>query len=138
VTCARDEVTKKKERQRKKPHSGKPAIRRDHPRRRIEMKFCEVGGLQEIVLRFEFHENQLSGFGAVGGRNMPFPIDLAIGLYNTLYYQVYHTSRDKISGHTALCGKVSRKSAKGCRKICSGKKITRAQQQLRWATVWPQ
>jgi len=26
---------------------------RDHPRRRIEMKFCTVGGLQMILLRFE-------------------------------------------------------------------------------------
>jgi len=41
-------------------------IRRDHPRRRIEMKFCMVAGLQTVVLRFEFHQNRLSGFGAVG------------------------------------------------------------------------
>ena len=29
-------------------------------------KFCMVGGLQGIVLRFEFHQNRSSGFGAVG------------------------------------------------------------------------
>jgi len=48
------------------------------------MKFCTMGGLQEIVLRFEFHQNRSSGFGAVGlsgGRNLPSLIDLAIGLY---------------------------------------------------------
>ena len=39
-TCARDEETKKKERQRQKPDSGKLAIRRDHPRRHVEMKSC--------------------------------------------------------------------------------------------------
>ena len=55
------------------------------------MKFCMVGGLQMIVLRFEFHQNRLSGFGAVGGRSLPIPIDLAVGLYNSLYYR---TSRD--------------------------------------------
>jgi len=44
-------------------------IRRDHPRRRIEMKFCMVAGLQKVVLRFEFHQNQLTGFGAVGGES---------------------------------------------------------------------
>jgi len=55
------------------------------------MKFCVVGGLQIVVLRFEFHQNRLSGFGAVGGRNLPIPIDLAIRLYNSLYYR---TSRD--------------------------------------------
>ena len=42
-----------------------------------------VGGLQMAVLSFKFHQNRLSGFGAVGGgRNLPIPIDLAIGLYN--------------------------------------------------------
>ena len=88
-------VTKrpKKETQRQKPDSGKLAIRRDHPRRRIEMKSCVVGGLQVVVLSFEFHQNRLSGFGAVGGRNLPFPIDLPIGLYNSLYYR---TSREYV------------------------------------------
>ena len=43
------------------------------------MKSCMVGGLQVVVLSFEFHESRLSGFGAVGGRNLPIPIDLAIG-----------------------------------------------------------
>jgi len=38
--------------------SDKLGIRRDHPPRRIEMKFCMVGGLQEVVLRFEFHQNR--------------------------------------------------------------------------------
>jgi len=33
------------------------------------------------------------GFASVGGRNSPFPITLAIGLYNSLYYR---TSRDKL------------------------------------------
>jgi len=42
-------------------------IRRDHPRRRIEVKFCMVAGLQEVVLSFEFYQNRLSGFGAVWG-----------------------------------------------------------------------
>jgi len=60
---------------RKKPNSGKLGIRRDHPRRWIEMKSCVVGGLQEVVLRFEFHQNWLSDFGDVGGRNLPFPLD---------------------------------------------------------------
>jgi len=45
-----------------------------------------VGSLQEVVLTFEFHQNRLSSFGAVvGGQNLPFPSDLTIGLYNSLY-----------------------------------------------------
>ena len=79
---------KKEERQRKKPNSGKLGVRRDHPRRRIEMKFCMVGGLQMLVLRFEFRQNRFSGFGAVrGGRHLANLIDLAIGLHIVLLYK---------------------------------------------------
>ena len=69
-------VTKrpKKERQRQKPDSGKLAIRLDHPRCRIEMKSCMVGDLQVVVLSFEFHQNRLSGFGAVGVEIYPSPL----------------------------------------------------------------
>jgi len=49
-------------------------IRRDHPRRRIERKFCVVAGL----LIFEFYQNRLTVFGAAGGRSLPFAIDLAV------------------------------------------------------------
>jgi len=72
ATCARDEETKK--RQRQKPDSGKLAIRRDHPLRRIEMKSCMAGGLQMLVLSFEFHQNRfISGFGAVVVEICPSP-----------------------------------------------------------------
>ena len=62
--CAwrRDQKRKK----RKKHDSGKLGIRPNHPHRRIEIKFCMVGGLQVIVLRFEFHQNRSNGFGALG------------------------------------------------------------------------
>ena len=49
------------------------------------------GGLWEVVLSFKFRQNRLNGFRAVGGRNLPFPILKASGLYNSLYYR---TSRD--------------------------------------------
>jgi len=64
------------------------------------MKFCMVGGLQMLVLRLEFHQNRISSFGAVRGRNLPIPIDLAIGLYNSLYYS---TSRDDPLRFPVLC-----------------------------------
>ena len=32
----------------------------------VNQLYNMVGGLQRIVLRFEFHQNWLSGFGAVG------------------------------------------------------------------------
>jgi len=46
-----------------------------------------------VVLYFKFYKNRSSGFGAVGGRKSPFPVTLAIGLYNSLYYR---TSREKV------------------------------------------
>ena len=56
-------------------------IRRDHLYRRIEMEFCVVDGFVETFPRFVFHQNRSIGFRAVGGRNLPFLIDWAIGLY---------------------------------------------------------
>jgi len=44
------------------------SIRGDHPRRHV------LVGLQEVVLRFEFHENRLSGFGAVGLKICPLSL----------------------------------------------------------------
>jgi len=37
------------------------------------MKFYIIGDLQEIVLRFEFHQNRSSDFGSVGVEICPFP-----------------------------------------------------------------
>ena len=52
---------------------------------------CMPGGLREVVLSFKFRQNRLNGFQDLGGRNLPFPILKASGLYNSLYYL---TSRD--------------------------------------------
>jgi len=81
------------------PDSAKLAIRPDHPRRRIEIKVCMPGGLRCIILYFKFYQNRSSSFAAVGGRKSPFPITLANGLYNSLYYR---TSRDSML-HIQLC-----------------------------------
>ena len=59
---------------------------------------CMPGGLREVVLSFKFRQNRVNRFRVVGGRNLPFPILKASGLYNSLYYR---TSRDW-SGHTRL------------------------------------
>jgi len=58
------------------------------------VKFCFRGRVREVVIYFKFHENRSKGLGAVGGRKSPSPIDLAHGLYNSLYYR---TSRDGIA-----------------------------------------
>jgi len=51
------------------------------------------GGLREVVLSFKFRQNRLNGFRDLGGRNLPFRILKASGLYNSLYYR---TSRDDL------------------------------------------
>ena len=69
----------------------KLAICLDHPRRHRPLKFCVRGRVRKVVIYFKFHENRSRGLGAVGDRKSPSPIDLALGLYNSLYYR---TSRD--------------------------------------------
>ena len=49
-------------------------IRPDHPRRRIKIKLCMVGGLQCVVIYFKYHPNRLMGYGAVGVENGPSPL----------------------------------------------------------------
>jgi len=85
------EPKKKKGRKKDTRNSGKLAIRPDHPRRRIKIKLCMVGGLRCVVIHVKCDQNRLRGYGAVVGRKWPFPITLASGLYNSLYYR---TSRD--------------------------------------------
>ena len=63
------------------------AICPDHPRGRRPLKFCTLGRVREVVIYFKFHENRSRGLRAVEGRKSPSPIDLAHGLYNSLYYR---------------------------------------------------
>jgi len=79
---------------------SKLGIRRDNPHCRIEMKFRVVGGLQELVIRFEFHhQNRSSGFGAVGVEICPFSL-MAIGLYKIV---ISHQIKEAIAnGHEKL------------------------------------
>ena len=68
-------------------------VRRDHPRRRSAMWICMCGHTPDVVIYSKFHRNPLRGFGAPGGRNLPIPIALAIGFYNSLHYRA---SRDSM------------------------------------------
>ena len=43
-----------------------------------------------------FHRNPLRGFGAPGGRNLPIPITLAIGFYNSLHYRASRDCGQKV------------------------------------------
>jgi len=50
------------------------AIRPDHPRLPIKIKFSIVGGLRCVVIYFKYHPNRLRGYGAVGVENDPSPL----------------------------------------------------------------
>ena len=52
------------------------------PRRRIEIQFSMVGGLQAVVLIFKFDQSWLSSSRDVRGQNLAYCITLANGLYN--------------------------------------------------------
>ena len=85
-------VTKRPKKDKERNHnSGKLAIHRDHPRCRIEIKFLHGGWSSGGSSKFRISSKSVKRFRSCGGRNLPFPIDLAIGLYNSLYYR---TSRD--------------------------------------------
>ena len=43
------------------------------------------GHTHNVVIYSKFHQNPLRGFGATWGQNLPFPITLTIGFYNSLY-----------------------------------------------------
>jgi len=64
--------TKKEGKKKDTRNSAKLAIRPDHPRRRIKIKLCMVGGLRRVVIHVKCEPNRLRGFGAVGVENGPF------------------------------------------------------------------
>ena len=76
ATCRRAEENKKRKEGRKEgrkeerhPNSGKLVIRPDHPRRRIKMKLCMVGGLPCVVIHVKCDPNRL-GLRRCGGSKM--------------------------------------------------------------------
>jgi len=79
-------VTETKKERKTKLYSGKLGIRRDHPRCRIKMTFGMVGGLWGgDSSKVRVSSKSVKQFRSCGGRNLPSPIALAIGLYNSLY-----------------------------------------------------
>ena len=59
---------RKEERKKDTRNSGKLAIRPDHPRRRIKIKLCLVGGLRCVVIHVKCDPNRLRGYGVVGSK----------------------------------------------------------------------
>ena len=60
--------TKKRKKEERHTNSGKLAIRPDHPRRRIKIKLCMVGGLRCVVIHVKCDPNRSRGYGAMVGR----------------------------------------------------------------------
>ena len=68
----------------KKPLPFFSRVRPDHPRGRSATWICVCGHTHDVVIYSKFHQNPFRGFEAPGGRNLAFPITLAIGFYNSL------------------------------------------------------
>jgi len=81
-----EEYTNKKNKQTKgrTKTCDKLGVRPAHPLNPILTKFGTWGGLPDVFLKFEFQDNRSINVGAVGGQNLPFPIDKAHRLYNSL------------------------------------------------------
>ena len=84
ATCARDEETKK--RQRQKPDSGKQWPRPPTSSHRNEI--VHGGWSSDVGFKFRISSKSIyKRFRSCGGRNLPIPIYLAVGIYNSLYYR---------------------------------------------------
>jgi len=57
-------------------------IDQDHPRHRIEIRFCMVDRLWVVVLSFKFDQNRLSNYEDFRGQNLGSCTTLANGLYS--------------------------------------------------------
>jgi len=64
----------KKYKQRKNQNCDKLDVRPVHPLNPIVTKFGMWGGLPDVFLKFEYQDDRSINVGAVGGRNLPFPI----------------------------------------------------------------
>jgi len=60
----------KKDKERKRPYSGKLAIWPDHQCHPIEIPFGMAGGLPAVVISFKFHQHRLSSYQAVRSQNL--------------------------------------------------------------------
>ena len=88
-------TTKKRKEGRKKerhPKQWQTGYSPRPPTSSDQNQICMVGGLRCVVIHVKCDPNRFRVYGAVGGRKWPFPITLASGLYNSLYYR---TSRDQ-------------------------------------------
>ena len=58
-------------------------VRPDHPRCRSATWICTRGHTHDVVIYSKFYRFQFQRFRIPGGRNLPFPITLDIGFYNS-------------------------------------------------------
>ena len=78
ASCARAKEIKKLT---TKPYCSKFGVRSDHPRARIEIRFC-IGSLRVVVLNFKFRQKRFSDFGVVEVEISHFPL-LWLMVYTT-------------------------------------------------------
>jgi len=97
LVTKRPKIEQKKERT--KHDSGKLGIRREHAHRWIKMKFCVVRDLQGGSSKVRLSSKSIKRF-QLWGSKFGLPVNLAIGLYNSLYYC---SSHDCATSTSVLC-----------------------------------
>ena len=55
------------------------------------------GHTPDVVIDSKFRRNPLRGIGAPGGQNLPIPITLAIGFYNSLHYRASRDTKQSLA-----------------------------------------
>jgi len=79
---------------RKKPTSGKLGIRRDHPRRRIEMKFLHGGWSSGGSAKIRVSSKSIKRFRSCGVEVCPFPLICLLAYTTACTIVQAVTSRD--------------------------------------------
>jgi len=81
ATCAREKETKKERNTKERNHSSRPSMSSDRN------ETLRGGWSSEDSSMFRISSKSFERFRRRGSRNLPILIDLAIGIYNCLYYR---------------------------------------------------
>ena len=98
ATCARDEATKKERKTKTETQQWQTGYSPRPPTSSDRKEILHGGWSSDDSSKIRISSKSVKRFRSCGGRNLAIPIDLAIGLYNSLYYR---TSRD--DDQPALC-----------------------------------
>ena len=90
------------------------------------------GHTPDVVIHSKFHSNPFRGLGAPRGRNLPIPITLAVGFYNSLHYCA---SRDTYVTNRKACVSVIELTVKLLRRNIDKTDLVWTGSNLNWSKL---